>query len=99
MPPGGRTEEPLLGAVFDVHAGFAGTCVPRLDPLRKEAGTDEEAATGGTGQAQGSIGSSRLETGAATTDPTMEQGLEAPSPGNRPSNRRGREVGNRRHGV
>jgi hypothetical protein len=38
-------------------------------------------ATGRIGQAQGSTGHSWLATAMRATDPTMEQGLEAPAPG------------------
>jgi len=56
-----------------------------------------DAATGGIGQAQGSIGLSHPEREAVATDPTMEQGLEArfQAPGAR--ERGGRAVGNHEH--
>jgi len=38
-------------------------------------------AASGIGQAQGSTGRSCLATDVRATDPTMEQGLEAPAPG------------------
>jgi len=73
------TFEPILGRAPPPDEPFA------------RRGRTAEAAAGAIGQAQGSTGFMQLATAVWTTDPTMEQGLEAPAPGTDAGNRDGWE--------
>ena len=79
--PGVRTEKSLLGGIWTFELVIWCACIG-LDALRKESQRAGRRRPG-ISQAQGSTGCLLLATAVGTTDPTMEQGLEAPGSGHR----------------